>query len=230
MSGDGKGTFDSVLKGIENLLNAGIRPNVIATVTKETLKYSEETFDFLVEKGFKLIKYSPCYDSSEDTFSISNEEWFEYLKKVFWKWFEIGDPDIQVRELDEVISWINDSSISVCSSDNSCARWVSVDPLGNLYPCEYLRSQYQYGNIINTDFSKLAKSAKYQSFLSILLTLPEECKKCEYYRFCGNGCPSTRIAKEKISYTGKYVFCRERKMLYREISKAFDQVLSHERR
>lgn len=82
------GSFDKTMNGVKVLRKHNIFPPVIATVTKNNLDKGIENFDFFVKNGFKEIKYSPVYDSDNDNFSISNDEWYnimsnkEFLKKI----------------------------------------------------------------------------------------------------------------------------------------------------
>lgn len=223
----GKNTFDAVMRGISNLRDAKVQPSVICTVTQDTLPFAAEVFHFLVSIGFKKIKYSPVFDSTCDNFSISNDEWYSYLQTVFDEWFALEDPDIQVRELDEVILWLTGEKLSLCSSDQSCLSWISIDPDGNMYPCEYLRSKYSYGNIRHEDFLDIHKTSEYKGFCKTFKAIPPKCKKCEFHPFCGNGCPATRMANGIMSAKGVYVYCEERKMLYNAIKHAFEEALGH---
>lgn len=226
--GSGRNSHESVEHGIYTLRKAGISPSVICTVTKQTLPYAEEVFRYLVDLGFKRIKYSPVYDSGSDSFSISNEEWFEYLRQVFDAWFGMGDSEIEVRELDEVILWMQGETLNLCTSDKSCLSWVSVDPQGNLYPCEYLRANHSYGNISQISFSDIEFTPAYQDFQRLFLSPPPLCSECSFFKLCGNGCPATRILHGKLCNEGVYVYCQQRKMLYNEIKRRFESVLGEE--
>ena len=222
---NGDNSFSEAMRGIKLLRESGLNPSVICTVSRETLPFAVETFNFLVSQGFKRIKYSPVFDSLKDEFSITNDDWFEYLKKVFYRWFEIGGPTIQVRDLDEVIIWLSKKSMSLCSVDRTCLHWVSINPAGEIYPCEYLKDEYYYGNITQMELSDVFYSHGFQEFKKIYEMIPSECQQCEFFRLCGNGCPATRVKNGKISADGVYAFCGERQTLFREIKKVFDTTL-----
>lgn len=222
----GKNTFRKTISGIEILRSEGISPSVICTVTKETLLHAEEVFTSLVQNGFKEIKYSPVFNPDENTFGISSEEWYQYLLRVFKSWFDLSNSEIKVRELDEVISWLVDEPISVCSSNNTCLRWVSINPNGNLYPCEYFSSDLPYGNIREISLADIPQTSQYQRFEKLFTEPPKRCKGCGFYHLCGNGCPATRMSNGKISTTGTYAFCDERRGLYATIRDTFNQCLS----
>ncbi|HCJ67223.1 MAG TPA: hypothetical protein DHV62_07875 [Elusimicrobia bacterium] len=223
---NGTNSFTEVIKGVENLQEYNIEPLVICTVSKDNLPYVTETFDFLISQGFRKIKYSPVFDSLTDNFSITSDEWFEYLKKVFYRWFEIGDPEIQVRELDEVIVWLSNTSLNLCSSNKTCLNWISINPDGEIYPCEYLKEQYRYGNIIEVELNTIISSPQFLEFRRVFANNPTECQKCEFLKLCGNGCPTTRIKNNQISSDGVYAFCGQRKKLFYEIKKTFDKELN----
>ncbi len=222
----GRPTFAQVSKGIETLRSAGFNPAVIATVTQSSLPFPTETLHFLVENGFRDIKYSPVYDSATDRFSITSNQWFGYLKAVFLAWIELADADIHIRELDEVIAWLDGSSLSLCSSDQTCLNWVSVDPDGNLYPCEYLRTCHSYGNIMEMCLADIILTPTYQAFRQATLATNDQCSNCRFQQWCGNGCPATRITPSgQIAASGVYVYCRERQKLYNLVKTTFAQVL-----
>ncbi len=222
---DGENSFSEVMQGIKILREFGVDPSVICTVSKETLPFAAETFNFLVSQGFKRIKYSPVFDSAKDEFSITNDEWFEYLKTVFYQWFEIGDPAIQVRDLDEVIVWLSEKTLNLCSVDRTCLHWVSINPTGEIYPCEYLKERYYYGNITQMELSDVFYASAFQEFKKVYETIPLKCQRCEFFKLCGNGCPATRIRDGKISSNGIYAFCEERQSLFCEIKKVFNATL-----
>lgn len=223
---DGNNTFSRLMQGISILRKYGNEPSVICTVSKKTLPFAMEVFNFLFSQGFKKIKYNPVFDSLKDEFSITSGEWFEYLNIVFYKWFENGDPAIHIRDLDEVIVWLIRKSLTLCSCDRTCLHWVSIGPNGDIYPCEYLREKYFYGNIFQIDqISDIFYTPGYQEFKKLYNSIPSKCQQCEFFEVCGNGCPATRVKDGKISLNGVYAFCEERIMLFREIEKVFKKYL-----
>jgi uncharacterized protein len=225
---NGDNSFNQIIEGIKILREQGVDPSVICTVSKDALPFAKETFDFLVSQGFKRIKYGPVFDSTKDRFSVSNDEWFSYLKTVLYRWFNMSNPDIQVREIDEAITWFSGESLKLCSCDRTCLQWVSVNPKGELYPCEYLRKSYYYGNINNIEFSDIPFSSGYREFSDIYKKNPLKCQRCDFFNVCGNGCPATRVKNGKMSLDGVYAFCDQRKRLFREASNLFEEALEGE--
>lgn len=218
-----KGSFNQTMKGLKILRYANLNPSVIATVTNETLPYAEETFDFLIKNGFRSIKYSPVYDVDHEKFSISNQQWFEYLLIVFKQWLKNNDSEISIVQLDELIAWLDpDENFFMCSSNHGCLHWVSIDPDGSIYPCSYFKADIPYGNILNTSLSEVAKTLNYKNFYNLFTTSPVKCQKCQFGKFCGNGCPAIRVRDSIIDPTGIYVYCEERLNLFQIIKETFE--------
>lgn len=216
-----RNSFSYGMKGVKLLRERGIDPSVICTVSRETLPFASEVFEFLISQGFKRIKYSPVFDSVNDEFSVTNEEWYDYLRIVFHKWFDLGDPSVQVRDLDEVIMWLSQDTFNLCSVNRTCLCWISINSRGEVYPCEYLRSEFCYGNILHIDLIDIPTTPAFQRFKGIYEKVPSKCQRCEFYQVCGNGCPVTRVKDGKIALDGVYAFCEERKQLFFEIRDAF---------
>jgi uncharacterized protein len=219
---ENNGSFEAVMRGVEILRQAGLNPPVIATVTKDTAIYAADTFKFFAENGFTDIKFSPVYDSVADNFSISADDWFMYLKNILDAWFKHGDVNIKIREIDEVIAWLSNKTINMCSSKQACLSWVSMDTNGDIYPCEYLRSYIPYGNIENINLAELQKTVSYRNFRKLFLHKPEKCITCDFFKLCGNGCPATRVLDGKMTHDGVYVYCEQRKLLFKELKKIFN--------
>ena len=215
---NGKGSYDKVMQGVNNLRKYGIYPPVIATVSQNTYDDCEETFKSFIENGFKEIKFSPVYDSSDDSFSISCDKWYLYLKKVFDIWCELEDETIKVRELDEILEWFTGNTINTCSSTNTCVNWISINEDGEVYPCEYLRASESYGNVQDMHISNVFETEAYKRFVKKVMYVPEKCQKCQFYSMCGNGCPATRVKNGNLVYDGYYVYCEQRKKLYADFA------------
>lgn len=216
---DKSGSFQKVMEGINILKEEGIQPAVIITVTKDGLAHCKETFDFIIKQGFKVIKYNPVFDNQDFVYSINNNEWFEYMKQVLYMWIELNDTTISIREIEEILEWVNQKKLNLCSGDESCLQWISIDPNGDLYPCEYLRSRISYGNINDVDLTTIRETKEYKQFLGSFLNVPDKCKNCEYYTMCGNGCPANRIKDGQLKIDGQYVYCEQRIKLYNELLK-----------
>ncbi|MFA5300699.1 MAG: SPASM domain-containing protein, partial [Lutibacter sp.] len=219
-------TYDATINGFELLKKYGVNYSVISTVSKDTLPYAKETFEHLVHLGFKNISYSPVFDSPTGEYpSITCDEWLEYMQCVFSTWFDLGDDKIQIREICEIVSWFNQTPWPCCSSLGTCSHWLVIDPVGNIFPCEKLGKEICFGNIMTDELTEVVSSSAYCRFTLTEKDMPNECLCCQYVNFCNNGCRQMRIKGKKFNARGKYVFCRQRRELFRTIDTRFREVL-----
>ncbi|MCX6812376.1 MAG: radical SAM protein [Candidatus Berkelbacteria bacterium] len=218
----GRDTFRKTMEGLSLLRKYDIPVSVISTVSNTTLAYSREVFEYLVGAGFRSISYSPVFDSLEsDGLSITDDEWYNYLREVFESWWEYGDPDIGIRELDEVIAWISGKRINCCSSARTCCHWLSIDRDGSIYPCERYNQKISFGNISQINLYDIPNDPVFRKFAKQSRFVSPECKNCEYLRLCGNGCPNMRVSDNQLTAEGKYGFCTQRRSLYQLVSSTF---------
>lgn len=218
-------TYSDVLRGVELLRSYRNTPSVIATVSKHSLPYAKETFHHLISLGFKQIHYSVVFESKPDkSLEVSSEEWYSYLKQVFHEWWDLGDSEIEVREINEVISWVAGSSDPCCTSSGTCAHWFVVDYDGNVYPCEILGRERYYGNILENTFVDIIKTPQHSELVQIAASRPAKCQSCEFLNLCNNGCTNMRRLDGQQNPLGLYAFCEERLNLFEEVQKTFSSV------
>lgn len=219
-------TFAKVMDGLGILRSEGIYPWVIATVTAKNLSYAQEAFWFFIDNNFTNIRFTPVFDVYGNIFGVSSEEWANYLIQIFDLWFELGNPNIHIRELDEIMSWMIEKETSLCNGMSRCANWVSVDEKGNLYPCEYFKADYPYGNIMDISLADIKATGTYKKYFNLFTTPPAKCADCAFKRFCGNGCPSTRVINGQMNPTGVDFYCEAKKSVYDHIASVFSKYYS----
>lgn len=220
-------THALVLRGIDVYRRAGNTPSVICTVTKNSLPYASEIFHHLVEQGFTSLSFNAAFRSFPNTeLAITNEEWYGFLRIIFREWFEMGNEDIEVREINEVVSWINDNAGSSCTTLGTCAHWLSMDHQGNLYPCQVLERNPPFGNILQVDFSNVHGCQTHQELVKIAAYRPVKCRQCQFLQLCNNGCVGMREdATGAQSRLGLYAYCEQRLALFREVQQIFSSHL-----
>lgn len=222
----GKSSFSRALVGLQHLLDAGIKPWVIATVTKDGLAYSRESFEFLLSLGLKDIRFTPVFETGPGKFGISPEDWATYLISIFDQWFERADPDIHIRELEQIIAWMLGDKIPLCNGNQGCLNWVSVSPGGELYPCEYFKGRFSYGNVLDMDLSEIESTEQFVEYKKAFVTPPPECQACAYIALCGNGCSATRVKAGKMDPTGVDYYCPSKKRIFEYIDGVFSTYVS----
>ena len=63
-------------------------------------------------------------------------------------------------------------------------------------------------------------SESYKDFVKKINYIPKKCKNCKIFNICHNGCPATRVnIHDELTHEGIYVYCEQRKHLFKEIEK-----------
>lgn len=222
----GGNTYDKAVNGVRLLQECGVKTSVIATVSKDTLPYPRDVFRHLVELGFRDISYSPVFDSPCGKHpSITCQEWCEYIREVFYEWCAMNNPDIQIRELNEVVCWISGVAASCCSSLGTCAHWFVINYDGGIYPCEKLGKSICYGNVLVDDFPGILNSSLHREFVRIDEQKPEKCLGCQSLNICSNGCRQMRVLDGEFNPLGLYAFCQQRLSLSEEVKTVFENAI-----
>jgi uncharacterized protein len=209
----GNGSYNQAIRGLEQLRQNDIHPGVICTVTWETASFAKEILQSLVALGFRNIAFNAFYNTATekdaDRFAVMGKGWLSFLINIFETWLEIDDPSVHVREIDESLAWLKNKCSSNCSFRGTCARWLSIDFNGKIYPCERIGKRVELGNIFQIPNPEmLQNSCKFREWESTTKLIPEKCKSCNVQGLCHNGCVAHR-SRENGSLP-LFIYCESR--------------------
>jgi len=221
-----KSTLDKILQNLKLLAKYKHNKKISCVVTKEHLKHIDAFIKDIKyihnEIGFDMTKFNIMFsfDSKQNekkfqtkldgTEMLNDHEmvfFYNELKKAFMGtnlekgfkkyWFEEFTPNF------------------CCSAQNCGSKFFLLQSDGNVFSCPRGQSneRYKYGNIykegiekiVNRGFSLIQKNENE-------LDIHEDCSKCEYIKYCNNGCTFVRDETGlKKSYT-----CQLQKTMYKE--------------
>lgn len=186
---------------IPKLLQSRIKLSARMTYNSKTVAKLTESCEYLLERGFKLLKAVPDYfDVNWDEKSILNLE--EQIKEI---------EDLKVRNGNIYIN-LDDDDLFI--GRKGCAggySMFSIDLKGNIYPCTYVMDNERFllGNLSVLD----SVQPQYTDGTALIR---ENCEGCRYYKCCksvsclyGNYKMSGQMDK-----TNDF-FCSYRKILYK---------------
>ena len=94
-----------------------------------------------------------------------------------------------------------------CSMRGCCGLQYLVEADGSVYPCDfYGLDQYRLGNILANSWVELDRARETLGFVETSLRVPEECKNCQWYPLCRNGCRRDRL--ETADGLGRNYYCQ----------------------
>ncbi|WP_293372179.1 radical SAM protein [Nevskia sp.] len=194
-----EGTWDDVLINIDKLLDIGIKPYILCTVTKDNYTSLRELIELCISKkiGFRL---SPIRDKTSHTVVGLQDSILEELKSIY-TW--IGDTlpvSMPLERFARFAEWnLTVRKQIVCGS---CRSTMSVDHLGNVASCQ-MRMDKPFGNLksasVKDIFDKI-KASEFNTFIVSPENKTRECASCYWRYTCAGGCPEhTRNALGTIN-------------------------------
>ena len=222
----GNNTYAQVMRGVEVLRHYGLRPGVICTVTKKTVKDGAEMLRSLVDAGFEELSFNAFYNTAstnfEDIYGLSDQEWFDFLVDIFEEWLSINSPSVRIREVDGILAWTKGVSANNCSFRGACNQWFAIHYTGEIYPCERTGKTIALGHVRDfVAFEQLLQSPAYMIWKEKLMQMPEKCSTCALLPVCYNGCVAHRESRSQEPPV--YVYCESRQRFYNYIKQRLNE-------
>jgi len=209
-----RGAFERTVAGFARCREAGVRTGLRVTLTRENLGELETLIDCAGRLGasrFCLYWLVPSGRGSEayDWLQLSGDEVEEALDLLYRKASKADPSVMEFLTVDAPQDCIHllramerdgspdfaEAEALVGSLNGGCSagtRVANIDPQGNVYPCQFARSEeFLVGNIRNRPFSRLWQDGE-NPVLARFRARPQElsgkCGACRYKDLCGGGC------------------------------------------
>lgn len=222
---NGDSSFAQVIQSIEILREFDMEPGILQTVTKSALPYIEDNFYFFVDKlllkkwGVNVYNDSGNANPLMKSQSLTNEEYYELYKRLFDLWLKRNDSSIEIREINDFVSGILGKYTGTCHTSGICSAFIAVDNTGIITPtCDkYLfNNKSLNNNILDEDLLSILNGDTRIQFYRETNSRPTQCRDCEWYAGCFNGCTFLR---DKNNH---YLYCSGRKRLFSYIKEVID--------
>jgi Fe-coproporphyrin III synthase len=226
------GAFDRSVAAFARCRDAGVRCGVRVTLTQENFSELGALIDLAVSLGasrFCLYWLVPSGRGSDSyvRIQLGPREVTEALGLLYRKAQEIDPGTMEFLTVDSPQDCIHllqsmerDNSPDLagarellaslnggCSAGN---RVANVDPLGNVYPCQFARSSdFLIGNIRTTPFSTLWADSTHPvlaRFRQRPVQAGGKCGTCGFFNLCGGGC-RVRAYAEAGDFSAGDPFC-----------------------
>lgn len=219
-SRDGRPSFLKVMKAIRMLNAHGVEWNAMAVINDYNADHPEEFYDFFKSIGCRFIQFAPIVErltEAEDIaspiekgnladFSVSPEQWGEFLCRLFDRWVkeDVGKVFIQIFDA-TLANWAGVEP-GVCTMAETCGHAAVMEYDGTVYCCDhFVFPEYRLGNLRDHTFIEMMSSARQLAFGAYKRdALSRQCKECRWLFACHGECPKNRIARtpdgEPINY------------------------------
>jgi len=182
----GKGSFEKALKGVENLMNAGIPVGVSITVSKENHADVENLIDLLVEKGVKYIgvsRYVPMGNDSTIRI-LEPRELRDFFFRIMKERRELLGRNVYLStHCSDSLWFIEDENHEThgCSAGYDS---FSILPNGDVVPCR--RLPIKVGNVLEKTLMDMWYTSDFLWKLRDKGNI-KKCNQCELFRLCFGG-------------------------------------------
>lgn len=199
---DGSGSFDRIVKGIDDVLEAGIPVVIRVNIDLQNIRNLPELAHFVTEKGWldrgAKVKLCGASEEMEQCFNEPDSRTYRKVFEVYEKY-----PETQMMLLNLRLPRIFETVVKhgkmpfpraqFCWSTSGFS--YSLDLIGNIFPCCCINAccdleGSRYGTFypeLNLDRDTLEAWHSRNVY-----TLPQ-CKDCEVSLFCGGGCTRTAL-------------------------------------
>ena len=204
----GGGTFDAVMRGIEQLRRGGVRFGVICVLTPESLREPDKMFDFFTENHIDDVCFNIEESIGVNKVDIGEPDRRHDLARLFFKrYFERVSGHAaphRVRELQGILDSCRAPDLEFTTQVSQPGRILSVSVDGKvstfspeLSTWDGLDSSgFAFVDINHEPLSALAHSTRFIETNSAISAGVEQCRKaCSYFRFCGGGSPAAKLGE-----------------------------------
>ena len=226
----GAGTFDRVMRAMENCRQYKVEFNTLTLLNSKNAEHPDELFDFLVENGVKYLQFIPCVETDPATgriedFSITPEQYGEFLCKIFDRWYEYGPQNLSIRDFDSILSYCVMGRHTICTFDKQCSQYIVIEHTGDAFCCDFfVEPKWRLGNIFETPIEKLAASSKKRAFARAKQNLCNKCLVCRHLALCRGGCMKDRAPFDKEGFGRESYFCESYKRFFDYAMPRFMQI------
>lgn len=224
----GAPSFRKVMQGIDLLKKHGVEWNALAVVNDFNGDYPLDFYHFFKEIECRYIQFTPIVEriiprkdgrylaspmDAQDIpladFSVSPEQWGNFLCTIFDEWVrnDVGEYFVQIFDA-TLANWIGEQP-GVCSMAKTCGHAGVMEYNGDIYSCDhFVFPEYKLGNIRTHTLIEMMYSDRQQQFGNDKFEkLPKQCRNCKYLFACNGECPKNRFAITADGESGLNYLC-----------------------
>src|SRR3989338_4140725 len=220
----GKGSHDKVMEKIEMLRRMRAKIGIVSVVTKKSLPYAEDIFDFFIGKGLTSMHFSPYVEMDRktglmDERSLTAEEFGYFIVKIFKAWKRLNNPEVKVRIIDNFLQGLLGGRMELCTFAGNCSHHLLVEVNGDIFICgrNANKQKFHVGNVVQTKISDVIASDAFQETSRQMQRVSEDCEKCKWLNVCKGGCSYYKLMFSDGLEPKTEYFCEGYKIILAEI-------------
>ncbi len=239
----GKPSFRQVMRGIDLLNKHGVEWNALAVVNDFNADYPLDFYRFFKEIGCRYLQFTPIVERIEAhadgrmlasvdeggkgglaDFSVTPEQWGNFLCAVFDEWVHHDVGEIFVQLFDSTLAnWMGQQP-GICTLAKTCGHAGAIEWNGDVYACDhFVFPEYKLGNIRTDALAGMMYSERQRTFGQAKQTaLPRQCKECLYLFACNGECPKNRFCRTADGEPGLNYLCQGYRKFFAHVAPYMD--------
>ena len=224
----GDGSWQKVMNGIRLLKKHGVEWNAMAVVNNLNADKPLDFYHFFKEHGCTYLQFSPIVERLIDhpdgrrlahlndgescamaPFSVSPEQWGQFLCEVFDGWVrnDVGRMYVEIFDC-TLANWVGVQP-GCCIFAKECGHAGVMEFNGDVYSCDhFVFPEYKLGNINRQTLIEMLYGEEQRAFSRLKhQALPQQCKECTFEFACHGECPKNRFVKDCYGQPGLNYLC-----------------------
>jgi uncharacterized protein len=206
----GKGTFDAIYRGYENLVNAGVKDvGISLTVGNHNIDNLLENTKYIIDKfSIRSLGYNILMDAENNL--IATPEYAKQASEEIIKCFEyLREKGIYEDRVMRKVEFFTNKQVypNDCAA---CGRQFVALPGGEIGPCQAFIGSKKYFVKNKKNFSPYDSEMFNEWANRSPLTMPQ-CHNCIALGLCGGGCPCRSYIRNGDIFAVDEIFCQHSK-------------------
>ena len=191
----GAGSFAKTWKAIQALRAVGLNPGVCIVLSRATIDRTQEILRFLSDNHLRFnvipLTLSGSARDHYDELSITPQEYARAWISMYDEWIDAKDGYVYGHDFVVKTRAILYGKAADCIGMSNCADFnLSVDPIGDVYPCASLSGNpaAKLGNIGDAPLVDILNDERSTTFRN--RAVDPQCAECKWQHVCHGGCMS----------------------------------------
>ncbi|UZQ81819.1 radical SAM/SPASM domain-containing protein [Thermoanaerobacter sp. RKWS2] len=176
----------------------GPKLGVIDVITSENYKDMIKIYEFYKQKGITVSMNMVFHTPQTEKYGLelTTEEYEkEYIK--YFKYWLYDENGVYERSAVEMLAAVIGATGELTCRNTDCRyKWIGVNPLGEIYPCDrYYPDKYKMGSIF--EIESIDEAFQSEGYKTLVREIEErfrtKCAKCGYWFACKGGCNASAV-------------------------------------
>ncbi len=232
----GRGSYDLAVAAARRLQAHGIQPDLLCTVTSDSVKDPVAVYRALRDLNTGWIQFIPIVrrelDGNVTPDSVPSDGYGRFLSAVFDDWVQHDLGKLNVQQFAEMLLVWSGGKASACWMAPTCGRVLILEHDGSVYSCDhFVTPEHRIGDLETSLLAELVDSPVQRRFgENKSATLPAQCRTCRWLTVCNGSCPKDRFLTAEDGTPGLNYLCKGLRYFFAHAEEPLRRVIESRKR